>query len=422
MTGSRRLFVRQRVTVAKCGGPTARRPARKSPPKESRFKVIASLCEAEAIPKLSRAVLAPRSTRTARRRSRRARFSAGDWTRSGIRLDDTAAKRPLIGASRACKSFSCGGSCTTLRHSAGLVGAAGHLVGDRVPARPALPLPEDRPRRSGQPLDMNSLRLVLTLCAGLAACGALANPAAAQECDPLTDAHCHPHSHHWRPATAPSVRLLPVREYIKATDIPPSGVGGYGIVAFTSKTTSATRAKLLMVCRSFVAHFPSNAGIPPTSPLSDRMITVWPLDDPKAEKTAADDCDYAVDHYDLFAGEFGDRRRRTPAREFEGRGAIPDRLVAFEYARRPRRSRARRRHVGGRYPGAHRSRVHVLGGQDPWRPTPLGSSSMILPTGMGRCPRRPKTRRAIAQPNGARQIHRGRKRRNGIKPPLPRRG
>jgi hypothetical protein len=217
-------------------------------------------------------------------------------------LGDTVAKRPLIGASRACKSFSCGGSCTTLRHSAGLVGAAGHLVGDRVPARPALPLPEDRPRRSGQPLDMNSLRLVLTLCAGLAACGALANPAAAQECDPLTDAHCHPHSHHKRPA-APSGRLLPAREYMKATDIPPSGAGGYGIVAFTSKTTSAPRAKLLMVCRSFVAHFPSNAGRPPTSPLSDRMITVWPLDDPKAEKTAADDCDYAVDHYDLFAGE-----------------------------------------------------------------------------------------------------------------------
>jgi hypothetical protein len=94
-----------------------------------------------------------------------------------------------------------------------------------------------------------------------------------------------------------------VREYLKATAIPPSGVGGYGILAFTPKTTSATRAKLLMVCRSFVAHFPSNASIPPTPPLPDRMITVWPLDDPKAEKAAAEDCDYAVDHYDLSAGE-----------------------------------------------------------------------------------------------------------------------
>ena len=94
-----------------------------------------------------------------------------------------------------------------------------------------------------------------------------------------------------------------MREYLKATDIPPSGVGGYGILAFTPKTTSATRAKLLMVCRSFVAHFPSNGSIPPTSPLPDRMITVWPLDDPKAEKPAAEDCDYLVDHYDLSAGE-----------------------------------------------------------------------------------------------------------------------
>jgi hypothetical protein len=149
---------------------------------------------------------------------------------------------------------------------------------------------------------MNRFWLGLTLCAGLAACGALANPAAAQECDRLKDIHCHPHSHHQRPA-ALFLRLLPAREYLRATDIPPSGVGGYGIVAFASKTTSAGRAKLLMVCRSFVAHFPSNASIPPTSPLSDRMITVWPLDDPKAEEAAADNCDHAVDHYDLFAGE-----------------------------------------------------------------------------------------------------------------------
>ena len=149
---------------------------------------------------------------------------------------------------------------------------------------------------------MKRLWLIRTLCAGLAACGATANPAAAQACDPLTDAHCHAHSHHPRPA-GPSGRLLPLREYLKVTEIPPSGAGGYGIVAFTSKPTSATRAKLLMVCHSFVAHLPSGAGMATTSPLSDRMITVWPLDDPKAEKTAADDCDYVVDHYDLFAGE-----------------------------------------------------------------------------------------------------------------------
>jgi hypothetical protein len=93
-----------------------------------------------------------------------------------------------------------------------------------------------------------------------------------------------------------------VREYLKATDIPPSGAGAYGIVAFTSKPTAATRAKLLMVCRSFVAHFPSSAGTPTTRPLSDLMITVWLLDDPKAGKAAADDCDYAVDHYDLLVG------------------------------------------------------------------------------------------------------------------------
>jgi hypothetical protein len=33
------------------------------------------------------------------------------------------------------------------------------------------------------------------------------------------------------------------------------------------------------------------------------MITIWPLDDPKAQKAAAEDCDYVVDHYDLSAGD-----------------------------------------------------------------------------------------------------------------------
>lgn len=221
------------------------------------------------------------------------------------------------GLSRLLNHFLTAAIGLPLRDRVGLVSAYGHFVGVHVPAhhhhvsclcgsfdpaRPAQSPRQDRACRSGRPLAVKHLWLVPTLCAGLAACPAFANSAAAQACDPLTNVHCHPHSHHPRPAAGPG-RLLPVREYLKATDIPPSGVGGYGILAFTPKTTSATRAKLLMVCRSFVAHFPSNGSIPPTSPLPDRMITVWPLDDPKAEKPAAEDCDYLVDHYDLSAGE-----------------------------------------------------------------------------------------------------------------------
>lgn len=144
--------------------------------------------------------------------------------------------------------------------------------------------------------------LVPALCAALVAFGAWATPAAAQACDPRTDAHCYPHSHHRALRPAPMVPLLPVREYLKAAGLPPSSTGGYGIVAFTSNVTSATRAKHLMVCRSFVAHFPSNASLASTPPLSDRMITVWPLDDPKAAEAAADDCGYIVDHTDAAAG------------------------------------------------------------------------------------------------------------------------
>lgn len=175
--------------------------------------------------------------------------------------------------------------------------------------------------------------------AGIAACAACVGPALAQDCDPLTDIHCHRHFHHHfqqdggpipasppaRPAhsaarPARSAALVPVREYLRAADIPPAGVGAYGIVAFKAKATPATRAKLEMVCQSFVAHFPPNATIPATVPLSDRMFTIWPLDDPASAKAAADDCEFVVDHYDLYAAEAAIGDAKLQNAEFNGEG------------------------------------------------------------------------------------------------------
>lgn len=106
------------------------------------------------------------------------------------------------------------------------------------------------------------------------------------------------------PRAAPSARLLvPVRAYLKSSDIPPSGIGAYGIVAFRAKPTSASRSRLLMTCAAFVASIPPQKSVPGSVRVSDEMLTIWPLDEPASPSAAKDDCNFAIDHYDLYGGD-----------------------------------------------------------------------------------------------------------------------
>ena len=69
------------------------------------------------------------------------------------------------------------------------------------------------------------------------------------------------------------------------------------------------------------------------------MITVWPLDNPEAEEARRDDCDYALDHYDLVASEAAIRDAHVQHADFSGEGpylvgwspsnsrTVPDALV-----------------------------------------------------------------------------------------------
>jgi hypothetical protein len=93
-----------------------------------------------------------------------------------------------------------------------------------------------------------------------------------------------------------------VRAYLRAVDIPPPGLAAYGVVAFRAKPTSASRARLLRVCEAFKAYLPRQQSLPSSVALSDQMLTIWPLDDPTASKAQADDCDFVIDHYDLYGG------------------------------------------------------------------------------------------------------------------------
>jgi hypothetical protein len=131
--------------------------------------------------------------------------------------------------------------------------------------------------------------------------------------------------------------LQPTREYLSAKQIPPAGAGAYGLVVFQARPTPASRSKLAMVCKSFVAYFPRRE----TSdvPLNDQMITVWPLDNPEAEEAKRDDCAFALDHYDLVASEAAIRDAHAQHADFDGEGpylvgwspsnsrTVPDALV-----------------------------------------------------------------------------------------------
>jgi hypothetical protein len=111
---------------------------------------------------------------------------------------------------------------------------------------------------------------------------------------------------HSAPATAVAAddnRLTPVRSYLKSDQIPPPGVGAYGIVAFRARPTTASRQRLLMTCASFVSYLPRQDSIPASVPLSDYMLTVWPLDNPDANEAKKDDCGYVIDHYDVYAAD-----------------------------------------------------------------------------------------------------------------------
>lgn len=131
--------------------------------------------------------------------------------------------------------------------------------------------------------------------------------------------------------------LQPVRAYLRASQIPPAGAGAYGLVVFHSRPTPASRARLKMVCTSFVAFFPRQETA--TAAVRDQMITVWPLDNPEAIQARNDDCDYAIDHYDLIASEAAMSDAQRQRAYFGGEGpylvgwspsstrGVPDALV-----------------------------------------------------------------------------------------------
>jgi len=53
---------------------------------------------------------------------------------------------------------------------------------------------------------------------------------------------------------------------------------------------------------AYRASLPPQKTLPNSIPPSNQMLTIWPLDEPDASDALKDDCDFAVDHYDLAGG------------------------------------------------------------------------------------------------------------------------
>lgn len=134
-------------------------------------------------------------------------------------------------------------------------------------------------------------------------------------------------------------KLVPVRAYLRSSEIPPPTVGAYGVVAFRARPTPASRSRLLMTCTAFVASIEAQKSLPSTVAVSDQMLTIWPLDDPSSPNAEKDDCDFAIDHYDLYAADTAIADAETQGAKFGDDGpfligwspsntrGVPDKLV-----------------------------------------------------------------------------------------------
>jgi hypothetical protein len=139
--------------------------------------------------------------------------------------------------------------------------------------------------------------------------------------------------------TSNNRKLVPVRAYLRSSEIPPPTVGAYGVVAFRAKPTPASRSRLLMTSTAFVASIEAQKSLPSTVAVSDQMLTIWPLDDPSSPNAEKDDCDFAIDHYDLYAADTAIADAETQGAKFGDDGpfligwspsntrGVPDKLV-----------------------------------------------------------------------------------------------
>jgi hypothetical protein len=110
------------------------------------------------------------------------------------------------------------------------------------------------------------------------------------------------------PAARPSAaakaarRPLTVWALLEPADTLPRQVAGYGIVAFTTRPVPLDVQRYKAVCEAYKATLLSQAELPPDTPLSEQMITYWPIANKNTPEARRADCAHMVSNYALRLG------------------------------------------------------------------------------------------------------------------------
>jgi hypothetical protein len=93
--------------------------------------------------------------------------------------------------------------------------------------------------------------------------------------------------------------LSPVRALIEPAEIPPREVAGYGLIAFSSMPLPQHIDRYKFVCEAFKATLIPQDQLPRNVPLSQQMITFWPIRNKNTAEALRFDCHHLVSNYDL---------------------------------------------------------------------------------------------------------------------------
>jgi hypothetical protein len=114
--------------------------------------------------------------------------------------------------------------------------------------------------------------------------------------------------------------LTPTRAFLPTDKIPPPDVGAYGVAALRAKPTPASQKRLEMFCLAFLKTLPPMTSLPLGMPVTQEMITIWPIDDAKALPAKTENCQVLLDHYDLYGGQSAIADALAQGNDVSGRG------------------------------------------------------------------------------------------------------
>jgi hypothetical protein len=117
-----------------------------------------------------------------------------------------------------------------------------------------------------------------------------------------------------RPSAVPT-RVRPVRALIEPGEMPPRDLAGYGLVAFTTLPAAHDIERYKLICEAYKATLMSQSELPSNTPLSEQMITFWPIRNKSTPEAKRTDCSHLVGNYPLRLGldaiQDADRQREA---------------------------------------------------------------------------------------------------------------